>query len=76
MPRPRKIKQSDMGLYTLVPAHPWDYGLTPAPPICAVFGCGKPLSHEEQLYGGKCSQHSLPGEIVNKKLTNGIKYLP
>lgn len=26
--------------------------------ICAVFGCGKKLSLQEQLFGDKCIQHS------------------
>ncbi len=28
------------------------------PVICSVFGCGKKLSNQEELFGNKCVKHS------------------
>lgn len=63
----------------LKPADPWQYGLTPAPPVCKHFGCGRELTTREQLFGDKCSKHNPPADLVNKAnskiIAEVVKYL-
>lgn len=65
--------------YALEPADPWQYGLTPAAPVCKAFGCGRQLTTQEQLFGDKCSEHNKPGGLVNKAnskiIAEDVKYL-
>lgn len=37
---------------------------------CTKFGCGRILTHEEQLYGDKCISHSGEKKLKNTDLIN------
>jgi hypothetical protein len=42
----------------------------PEPIVCSVFGCGRRLTIQEQLFGGKCIDHSKPEEKQTNATTS------
>ncbi len=43
------------------------FGISPDPPYCCWFGCGRLLTAQERLYGNACSTHS-GYSLTNKTL--------